>query len=357
MLLRIDRRDFLKQAGSAGAGVALARVPLLAQAAGVAAPLIDRGFATVTRIADGVYATIANLAKGAQALSNGGLIVGRDAVLLIEGHFQPEGAALEVEAAGAVSKAPIKAAINTHYHFDHTFGNAYYAGRQIPIIGHEQVVPLMKERYADLKGKDKAPLLAPFERKLRAAADGTEKLHAEGDLNAAKLMYSAVDAATLVYPTQLAAPGTLPRRIDLGGLTAIIETHPGHTPTDLIVRVPQRNVVFAGDLLFNEQYPVAFDANMTSWRLVLDLFIGYGPRVQFVPGHGAVCDRQGVKTLADVMDDLRAHAEQMMKAGVPLDEAQKRYVVPPPFRSFGMFAWSLTVGAAIEKYYGELRKA
>src|SRR5688500_18829565 len=65
--------------------------------AGLAAPLmgarpapellLDRGFARVTRIAPGVFATIADFSKGPQCASNGGVIAGRDAVLIVEGHF------------------------------------------------------------------------------------------------------------------------------------------------------------------------------------------------------------------------------------------------------------------------------
>src|SRR5215510_14400307 len=148
----------------------------------VAAPVLDRGFGRVTQIAEGVYATLADPAKGTQCASNGGIIVGRDAVLIVEGHMEPAGAALEVEAARMVSKAPIRGAIDTHFHLDHTFGNAAYAEQKIPIIAHEKVVALMKERYVAIKGADKAPLLAPAERKVASAHDATEKARRQEDL-------------------------------------------------------------------------------------------------------------------------------------------------------------------------------
>ncbi len=39
----------------------------------------------------------------------------------------------------------------------------------------------------------------------------------------------------------------------------------GHTPTDLVVHVPQCEIVFTGDLLFEKSYPVAFDSDMLSY--------------------------------------------------------------------------------------------
>jgi cyclase len=106
---------------------------LLALAArAVGAPVLDRGFGRVRQIADGVYATLADPARGMQCGSNGGIIVGRDAVLIVEGHMQTAGAALEIEAARMVSKAPVRGAIDTHFHLDHTFGNALMRSRRFP---------------------------------------------------------------------------------------------------------------------------------------------------------------------------------------------------------------------------------
>lgn len=345
----LDRRQFLL------AGLA---APVFAQVPR-AGPLFDRRFARVDKIAEGVYATIADPAKGDQAISNGGIIAGRNAVLIVEGHLRPAAAALEIEAARAISKAPILGAIDTHYHLDHTFGNRAYAEEQIPILGHERVAPLMKERYAALKGVNKAPLLAPLEQKIAKAADAADKQHYQSDLEATKWIFAGIDEATLAYPTETLGMKDLPKKIDLGGLTAVIEFHLGHTPTDLIIKVPERDVVFAGDLLFEHSYPVSGDANMMAWRGVLDLFAGYRRSTQFVPGHGPVCGLEVVREQQDLFDDLRAHAEKMRKAGASAEEATRRYVVPQRFRDFGIFAWSWTVGAAIESYFAGLgsRKA
>src|SRR6266545_5572093 len=120
--MKLDRRQFLF------AGLVS---PALAAQKRDEVPLLDRGFARVTQIAPGVYVTIADSSKGMQCGSNGGVIAGRDAVLIVEEHFQPAGAALEIEVARAIGKAPIRAAVDTHYHFDHTFGNLAYAEQGI----------------------------------------------------------------------------------------------------------------------------------------------------------------------------------------------------------------------------------
>jgi glyoxylase-like metal-dependent hydrolase (beta-lactamase superfamily II) len=343
--MNFNRRQFLRTAVAS---------PALAARKPDPPPLLNRGFARVTQVAPGVYVTIADSSKGSQCASNGGVLAGRDAVLIIEGHMEPAGAALEIEVARMVSKAAVRGAVDTHFHLDHTFGNIAYAEQRIPIIAHERVAALMKEQYAALQGADKGPLLAPHEKKLAQAVDGTDKKRKEVDLATWKWMYDAIDAAKLAFPTELLAAADLPKRIDLGGLTAVIECHPGHTPTDLIVRVPEHDLVFAGDLLFNHAYPVALDADMISWRRVLDRFAGYSRRTRFVPGHGAICSRETVQDQCALFDDLRAHAEKMMRAGMTVDEAERRYGVPPRFQDHPVHSWDFTVGAAMRSYFSKL---
>src|SRR5262245_59038853 len=101
--MQMDRRAFLS--GSLASGVAALAAGQ--HRAAFAAARGDHGFARTTQVAEGVRATIADTKKGLQCYSNGGVIVGRDATLIIEGHYQKEGADLEIDLARAASKAPI----------------------------------------------------------------------------------------------------------------------------------------------------------------------------------------------------------------------------------------------------------
>jgi glyoxylase-like metal-dependent hydrolase (beta-lactamase superfamily II) len=343
-----NRRQFLMSGLAGPTLVAQQRQP---------APVLDRSFGRVTELAPGLYVTIADPSKGPQCTSNGGVIAGREGVLIVEGHMEPAGAALEIEAARTVSEAPIRGAVDTHFHLDHTFGNLAYAHQHIPILAHEKVKPLMQEQYAARKGMDKGPLLAPLEKKLAVAANDTEKKRREEDLATWKWMYDAIDRATLAFPTESLPAAQLPKRIDLGGISTVIEFHPGHTPTDVIVRVPERYIVFAGDLLFNNAYPVSLDADMIAWRSVLELFSGYDRRTRFVPGHGPVCGIETVRDQCALFDDLRAHAEKMVRAGATVDEAERRYLVPEQFQNYSIHSWDFTIGAAMRSYFAKLTAA
>jgi glyoxylase-like metal-dependent hydrolase (beta-lactamase superfamily II) len=213
----------------------------------------------------------------------------------------------------------------------------------------------MVDRYGLGQGRDRTGQIMAFEKRVREAADDAGREHAKGDLNALKLVFESVDSTVVSLPNRPLEPAKLPATVDLGGIQAVIESHPGHTPGDLIVRVPQRNVVFTGDLLFNRMYPATTDANLSNWRKALQTFSGFDKETLFVPGHGPLCGPEGIATLRSVFDDLAEQAGRMYKAGIPVEEAQQRYTVPDRFKGFPIFAWSFCIGPAIAKYYEELK--
>jgi glyoxylase-like metal-dependent hydrolase (beta-lactamase superfamily II) len=152
-------------------------------------------------------------------------------------------------------------------------------------------------------------------------------------------------------------PTKLPLKVELGRLTAVLESYPGHSGTDLVVRVPDQNVVYTGDLLFSGLYPVCFDekATVSGWRQTLKTFASWDKDTLFVPGHGQLCGQRGIAALREIFDDIAEQAETMFKAGVPVEEAQHRYVVPEKFKNFPVYAWGFTIGPTIAKLYTEWR--
>jgi cyclase len=355
-----SRRQFMTHASCFGAFYGLVKmIPLPALAAELAGDsrvsqtvIADKGFASVRKIGDGLYATISDPSKGFTTLCNGGFIVGKDAALMIEGFASPAGASFQFETFRTVSKIPVKAALDTHYHFDHSLGNAFYGGNAIPLYGHAAAAKRIFESYSVLQGADPSIILGPFQKQLTDAKSDLVKQHLQTDIGAATGLFGAVNASTLAVPNHPVDPAK-GVKFDLGGLTAVVESYPGHTGTDLIVRVPEQNVAYTGDLLFNGWYPVCFDASVNGWRDTLKKFAAFDKETIFVPGHGQVCGQEGIATLREVFDDIAGQAEKMFKAGVPVQEAQHRYVVPDKFKNFPIFAWGFTIGPAIAKLYAD----
>lgn len=358
-----SRRQFLAQTSCFGAFYALAaRIPLPALAGEwmgdsriSQTPLVDKGFASVRQIGNGLYATISDPSKGYTTISNGGFLMGKDSALIIEGYGSPAGASFQMDALRMVSQVPVKAALDTHYHFDHSMGNAFYGVNNIPLWAHATAAKRIVESYSPMQGADKEAILGPPEKRVKDAKSDAERAHAQSDLNAFTGLFQIATSSILGLPNHPLDPAKLPMPVDLGGLTVVLESYPGHSGTDIIARVPDQNVVYAGDLLFSGWYPVCFDekATVSGWRETLKKFAAFDKDTLFVPGHGQLCGQEGVATLREVFDDIAAQAEKMYKAGVPAEEAQHRYVVPDKFKKFPIYAWGFTIGPAITMLYAE----
>ena len=358
-----SRRTFLARSSYLGAMYGVARLlPMPALAAELAedsriaqTPLVDKGFASVRKIGEGLYATISDPSKGFQTVCNGGFLVGKDGALLIEGFISVAGAAFQMDALRMVSQVSVKGALDTHYHFDHSMGNAFYGANGIPLWAHANAAKRIVESYGGLQGADKAAFVGPLEKAVKEAKTETARKHHEDYLAHVTTVFDVSNSTVLALPNRPIDPAKLPMKVDLGGLTAVIENYPGHSGTDVIVRVPEQNVVYAGDLLFSSMYPVCFDtqATVSGWRQTLKTFASWDKDTLFVPGHGPICGQEGIALLRALFDDIEEQAQKMHKAGVPAAEAADLYEIPEKYKNIGIFAWDFSIAPAITKLYAE----
>jgi cyclase len=358
-----SRRRFIAQTSCFGAFYALAKLiplPVLAEelqrdSRVAQTPIVDKGFASVRKVGNGLYATISDPSKGLQTVCNGGFLVGKDSALLLEGFTTPGGAAFQMDAMRMVSQAPVKAALDTHYHFDHSMGNSFYGANGVPLWAHAAAAKRIVESYGPMQGADKDAVLGPYQKRVKDAKSDAERAHAQSDLNAVTGLFAVASTTVLALPNHPIDPSKLPMSIDLGGLTAVLESYPGHSGTDIVTKVPEQNVVYTGDLLFSGWYPVCVDekATVSGWRETLRKFAALEKDTVFVPGHGQICGQEGIAALREVFDDIAEQAEKMYKAGVPAEEAQHRYVVPDKLKNFPIYSWGFTIGPAITKLYAE----
>jgi cyclase len=359
----LSRRTFLANSSYLGAMYAVAKLfPMPALAAELAedsrisqTPLVDKGFASVRKIGDGLYATISDPSKGFQTVCNGGFLVGKDGALLVEGFISVAGAAFQMDALRMVSQVPVKGALDTHYHFDHSMGNAFFGANGIPLWAHSNTAKRIVESYGAMQGADKAAFLNPLEKAIKEAKTETARKRREDYLAHITNVFDVSNSTVLGLPNRPIDPSKLPMKVDLGGVTAVIESYPGHSGTDVIVRVPEQNVVYAGDLLFSGIYPVCFDsqATVSGWRQTLKTFASWNKDTLFVPGHGPVCGQEGIALSQALFDDIEEQARKMHKAGVPAAEAADLYEIPDKYKNVGNFSWDFSIAPAITKLYAE----
>jgi cyclase len=363
---QFSRRGFLRSSSYFGALYAASQfLPLPAMAEKLAqnsrisqTPIADKGFASIRKVGDGLYATISDPSKGYQTLCNGGFLMGKDAALMLEGFISVPGAAFQWETMRGLTQVPVKAALNTHYHYDHSTGNAFYGANGTALWAHPGTPKRIIESYVVMQGAAREKVLAPFEKAAKEAKTETARKHRAEYTQHIGNVYDAVNMAALTLPNHLLDPAKLPMKVDLGGLTAVLEHFPGHSGTDIIVRVPEQNVVYAGDLLFSGLYPVTFDtqATVSGWRQTLKTFASYDKDTIFVPGHGQVCGQEGIALFRSLFDDVEEQAHKFYKAGVPVEEAVDKYEVPDKFKNVIIFAWDFTIAPTIAKLYAEWGK-
>lgn len=158
-----------------------------------------------------------------------------------------------------LTTSPVAAVINTHFHWDHTFGNARFAG--VPIHGHLRCREVMISEGAATRAR---------------VADEIEPEHSQDVAN-----------VEIVPPGQVF---TTTATVDLGDRSLGLSFHGrAHTDSDLIVSVDDAGVTFMGDLIEEGAPPSFGDSFPTEWAATLAL-IEPGLHPVVVPGHGAVVD-------------------------------------------------------------------
>ena len=175
---------------------------------------------------------------------------------------------------------PVAAVIDTHHHFDHTYGNHEF--RPAPIWGHLRCAARIQHMLDDAQ----------------AHAQNLLEIAEEYPRVASEIGGVTVDPPDQVVDdagTEIVVGG---RRLELRWLGR------GHTDNDLVIRVPDAGVIFAGDLLENGAPPWTGDGYPLDWPVtvegILALAVESGPAA-VVPGHGAVGDRRFVeRSLAEL---------------------------------------------------------
>src|SRR2546427_10209455 len=112
-----------------------------------------------------------------------------------------------------VSQAPVKAALDTHYHLDHSLGNAFYGTRGIEVWAHPAVARRIVDSYTPLQGADRAAAVGPVEKRMKDAESEGERAHGQRDLNAFTMVFQLAKASVLAAPHRAVDPAKLPVQV------------------------------------------------------------------------------------------------------------------------------------------------
>ncbi len=269
----------------------------------------------VTKVAGTVY-----MLEGAGG--NIGASVGDDGIVVVDDEFAPLADKIR-EALKGIPEAkdkPIRFVINTHYHGDHTGGNALFQSNQTPIIAQDNVRKRLTtggkagnggSMAMDMKAAEKNGLpIVTF------AQDVTVHLNGE-------------DIHAMFFPS-------------------------GHTDGDSIVFFPQSNVVHMGDDFVTYGFPfVDITAGGSAEGIVKaceEVLSKVPADVKIIPGHGPLSKPDDVRAFVKMIRETTAIVEKNMKAGKSLEQMKKDQILADYKKYAGDF---ISADAWIETLYNE----
>jgi cyclase len=241
----------------------------------------------VLEIADGVFAYIQP--DGSWWINNTGFIVAEHSVVSIDACSTQRRTRAYLDTIASVTSAPVTTLINTHHHGDHTYGNSEFG--DVTIIGHERC---------------------------RAEIISAGILGNTG-------IWEPVDWGELrVAPPTVTFTDRLRVWSDDTPLEVSYVGQPAHTTNDSLVWLPDQQVLFCGDLLFNGGTPFLLMGSVAGAIDVLTQVLAPIPARVIVPGHGEPCGRDLIDTTVGYLRFVLDLARQGISAGLsPLEAARQ----------------------------------
>jgi len=240
---------------------------------------------SVEEVSDGIFAYIQ--LDGSWGLNNSGFLVGSDGVTVVDTCFTERRSRMFHDAIRRQTDLPLRTLVNTHHHGDHTHGN-YVFLPAATIVGHElcrqEVIATGHGATGLFPGVEWgevriAPPFLTFEERLNLYVD---------DLK-----------------------------------VELIFAGPAHTTNDVVAWVPERKVLFAGDVVFNGGTPFVMMGSIAGSLEALERLRALGPQT-IVPGHGPVCGPEVLDGVADYLRFVREAARRGFEEGLtPLATAQR----------------------------------
>ncbi len=245
-----------------------------------------------TRLSENAYAYTA------EGDPNTGVIVGDDAVMVLDTQATPVMAQDVIRRIREVTDKPIKYVVLSHYHAVRVLGASAYQPEHI--IASRDTHDLIVERGE----QDKASEIGRFPRLFR----NVESV-----------------PAGLTWPT-ITFTGRM--SIWLGKLEVqLIQLGRGHTKGDTVAWLPEQKILFSGDLVEFDATPYAGDAYFQDWPKTLDNIAALQPNA-LVPGRGAALTtpaqvQAGLQGTRDFISDVWTNVKAGVDAGKTLNAVYK----------------------------------
>ena len=247
-------------------------------------PLNPTGVQLETRqLSEGVYALLSNTPFA----DNAGFVVGNDAVLVIDSHFNGIMGQQIVAAVRAVTDRPIRYLLNTNAFGDHIFGN-YVFPAQTQIVAHQGTIEALK-----------ISSVAGIARTMRGTVGGDMSVFEGVELRLPDIGFDRFWS------------------VDLGG--KVVEMHwfgPSMSPHDSVVYLPNEKIAWTANLIFGAgTIPWARSGGVAAYRSTLTKMAATIAPTTIVSGHGAITDGKTVTDYLTYLDNVLTSAAQAVERG------------------------------------------
>lgn len=294
------RRDFLRWTTSLGASAALASLfPWRGAAAaapaglGAASGRAVEPWGSLESVGSGVWAMLSTPLTDRTTLCNGGLIAGRDGVLLVEAFGGDAGARWMRERSRELTRREPTHVMLTHYHGDHSGG-------------------------------------------LRAAREAGAELWCTARTRDDVIARNQNPPVQLLGDAML-VPEDGERVIDLGGRRVRLVALDGHTASDTVAVVEDAGIVFTGDLVWYGMFPNFVDARPSRLTQSVRRLRALDARV-YLTGHGTKTDAAGVAAFADLLDLVERAAREAQAKGLTAEQAGAAFRMPAAMADWTLFS-------------------
>jgi glyoxylase-like metal-dependent hydrolase (beta-lactamase superfamily II) len=272
---------------------------------------------TLERLADGAYAAIATAGQG--AMGNAGIVDLGDSTLVFDTMLSLAAARDLRSAAEQFTGQRVRYVVNSHHHIDHTQGNQIFD--DATIIGTPRVadhiteatdplLELMREQGMALDAQARAEAAAVSDPAIRQ-----DMLEQDDDFLA--LLKEAHEARSRLPDVRFES------RLTLHGATRHVELITwggGHTPSDVVLYLPQARVLYSGDLISHETHPSISTGDPFEWLRIL----GEMEQLDFetlAPGHGPVTNRPAIAAERSYLETVLELARAALAEDKSADEA------------------------------------
>ncbi len=319
------RRDFLRIGSACAAHLTLMAWPFPLAARRLWSRQIrgrvvaQEPFGRLEEVGNGLWALISTpLGGDYTTVANGGILAGRSGVLVMEAFQTPQGARWMAERARELTGRWPTHVLVTHYHSDHSRGVEGYLAPECAGTAEEQ-------------GTREVTPAEP--------RNGGPSLHVTEATRSLTLRSLPSDAPPTLrrrWSEVVLLPEDGPSTIDLGGRLLTVTPRGGHTPCDVTVELPNEEVIWCGDLLWNGMFPNYMDAAPGRLSRAVET-IRAGSWETLVPGHGPLADRDDLDRYVAVLHGVEETARQAHRAGWTAQEAAEWHQIPESLGEWTLF--------------------